>query len=167
MNRHNKVLLLGQLICLLLMAGGILNGFGRWFLFAMIGVLAVLQVVQYIVCRKMLEDNYDNGNTAIAENSITPFVDENVENKLGEMFVELEQTFSCERQVIGNEIDRTSGLLSEAVIGMSESFQNMKNISDRQHSLLAALVHHDQENDQTSDGDVQALSMHEFLEESA
>lgn len=167
MNRHNKVLLLGQLICLLLMAGGILNGFGRWFLFAMIGVLAVLQVVQYIVCRKMLEDNYDNGNTAIAENSITPFVDENVENKLGEMFVELEQTFSCERQVIGNEIDRTSGLLSEAVIGMSESFQNMKNISDRQHSLLAALVHHDQENDQTSDGDVQELSMHEFLEESA
>ncbi|OIQ47654.1 MAG: hypothetical protein BM565_05560, partial [Gammaproteobacteria bacterium MedPE] len=138
MNRHNIVLLLGQLICLLLMVGGILSDFERWSLFAVLGILAVLQVAQYFVYRKTLDDNYDQANIAITENSIAPIVDENIENKLGEMFVELEQTFSCERQVIGNEIDRTSGLLGEAVIGMSESFQNMKNISDRQHSLLAA-----------------------------
>jgi len=87
-----------------------------------------------------------------------------IEQPLQEMFIELEQTFSCERQVIGNEISRTSGLLSEAVVGMSNSFHDMKSISDRQHALLSGLVAQSETDDQDEN---KLLSMHEFLEESS
>ncbi len=171
MNRHNVIVLVSQLVCIAVISGCVFGQVPDGYLYLGLTVLLALQVMQFVLHRKSLNMVFDNANITIESTSSSNVVSQDIEQKLGEMFVELEQTFSCERQVIGNEINRTSGLLSEAVLGMSESFHNMKNISDRQHSLLNAHVNHEQvdDNDNTSNkADFEKeLSMHEFLEQSS
>ncbi|MGB0899228.1 MAG: methyl-accepting chemotaxis protein, partial [Psychrobium sp.] len=141
------------------------------YLYIGLTVLIALQVSHFVFYRQSKNNLFANVNVKTEPKSSPNFVSQDIEIKLGEMFVELEQTFSCERQVIGNEINRTSGLLGEAVVGMSESFHNMKSISDRQHFLLAALVNNeqaDESDDAANKADVEKEpSMHEFLEQSS
>ncbi len=74
-------------------------------------------------------------DTEIAEQS-----NQTNNDSLAEIYSELEQTFTFERQVINNEINRATTLVSQAVEGMSESFHSMKDISDRQHALVTELI---------------------------
>ncbi|WP_435273863.1 methyl-accepting chemotaxis protein [Psychrobium sp. nBUS_13] len=171
MNRHNEILFISQIVCIAVIGVCVFGHVADWYLYIGLTTLIVLQVLQCVLHRQFMDTVFANANITIDSKSSSNVVSQDIENKLGEMFVELEQTFSCERQVIGNEINRTSGLLSEAVVGMSESFHNMKSISDRQHSLLSTLVNHEQGNDddnpsKTADFEKE-LTFHEFLENSS
>ncbi|NRA53910.1 MAG: chemotaxis protein [Gammaproteobacteria bacterium] len=59
---------------------------------------------------------------------------------LSEIYSELEQTISCEHQVIHTEVDRATHLVRDAVHGMSDSFHSMKALTDKQHKLLNDLL---------------------------
>jgi len=84
---------------------------------------------------------------------------------LSEIYSELEQTFTFEREVINNEISRASTLVTEAVVGMSDSFHDMKDIGDRQHVLLRQLINSNKAHD--GDDDDATLNMQEFITESS
>ncbi|MGB1299077.1 MAG: methyl-accepting chemotaxis protein, partial [Psychrobium sp.] len=176
MNRPNYYLLLAQLLGSLgVVVAALFNG-PSWLIISCAVGVGVSSAVQFNVLRAQLSQMSNSANDNVAIINASNREHHHVDSKLSEMFSELEQTFSCERNVIGNEISRTSALLSEAVVGMSESFHNMKHISDRQHALLASLVHHRSESnaqesedslDEFTSRDPSELSMHEFLEESA
>lgn len=171
MNRHNVILFIGQIACIAVIGVCVFGHVADWSIYIGLTALIVLQVLQFVLHRQSMNTVFTNANIKIEPTSSSNVVGKDIESKLGEMFVELEQTFSCERQVIGNEINRTSGLLSEAVVGMSESFHNMKSISDRQHSLLSTLVNHEQGNDDDNSSETadfeKELTLHEFLEHSS
>ncbi|MGB0835964.1 MAG: methyl-accepting chemotaxis protein [Psychrobium sp.] len=176
MNRHNNYLLIAQLIGVLgVIVTVVLNG-PSWLIIVCAVAVVALGGVQFNILRTLISQMSVNEKQSIDMINASDREHHHVDSKLSEMFGELEQTFSCERNVIGNEITRTSALLSEAVVGMSESFHNMKNISDRQHGLLASLVHSKTEpNDNEPEDaavdltakDPSELSMHEFLDESS
>jgi len=83
-----------------------------------------------------------------------------------EIYSELEQTFAFERQVINNEITRATTLVTEAVHGMSDSFQNMKQLSDQQHEILSELIKSNRGGD-SSGPDGENLNVSEFIKASS
>jgi len=86
----------------------------------------------------------------------------NTNQPLSEIYSELEQTFSFEREIINTEINRATTLVSEAVHGMTDSFHMMKKLSDKQHELLAELINSNQEYDDSS-GDEESLNISQFI----
>lgn len=85
---------------------------------------------------------------------------------LSDIYSELEQTFTFERQVINTEINRATTLVTQAVAGMSESFHSMKQISDTQHALLSELINNQQK---SVDDEVieDSLTMSQFITSSS
>lgn len=154
MNQLNKWILIVNTILLLIIITAIYFQWSQLFVISCCIVTIALNVIQF---------SKNNSPNLVSEPQIntSPNTTSDIDELLTEMFVELEQTLSNEGQVINQEIERTSKLLSEAVLGMGDSFHQMKSISDSQHSLLASLVSH------SNDQDKQDLSMHEFLDESA
>jgi len=158
MNHSNKwIFWLSSVLGIIIIVATLL----QWSSIIVVISCLVLLSISFIQYRNSIISPHKKSENSSSSDSLQ----HEIEEPLQEMFIELEQTFSCERQVIGNEISRTSGLLSEAVIGMSNSFHDMKNISDRQHSLLNGLV--EQSNKGESGDHEKLLSMHEFLEESS
>lgn len=103
---------------------------------------------------------FDTDNDQVSDDNNT---------SLHEIYKELEQTFSYEREVIGNEIDRATTFVSDAVVGMTNSFHDMKNLSDRQHDMLKKLVDSNTSaaseiNGKQADAE---LSMQYYIEESS
>lgn len=86
-----------------------------------------------------------------------------INEPLCQIYDELEQTFNFEREVINNEINRATTLVSEAVVGMSESFHNMKDISDKQHELLTQLIN----SNAGEHAEGESMNMQEFITESS
>lgn len=81
---------------------------------------------------------------------------------LASIYNELEQTFTFERQVINNEINRATTLVSQAVLGMSDSFHRMKEISDQQHDLLKELIENNTQHEQ-QDIDAESQNISDFV----
>lgn len=160
MNKYTRALFITNLVFISLVLLTVWSNQSLWVTFTLCALLSVITIIQFNAVNNV------TGNAVKPQQKSTKKFndkingDAHLNGQLNGMFVELEQTFSCERQVIGNEISRTSGLLSEAVVGMGNSFQDMKSISDRQHHLLAGLVHHSAENDDT-------FSVQEFIQESS
>jgi len=63
-----------------------------------------------------------------------------INTALSEIYNELELTFAFEREIIDQEVNRASSLVQGAVGGMTDSFHDMKALTDRQHILLNELV---------------------------
>lgn len=159
MNQLNKWILVFNTILLFLTIAAI---FSQWSQLVPIGCCIAVIAMNFV--------QFSKNNVSKQNSESTSDLTTDVDESLSEMFIELEQTLNNEGRVIKQEIERTSGLLSEAVLGMSDSFHQMKNISDNQHALSSSLVSHssnDNDNDNASDGNKQELSMHEFLDESA
>lgn len=159
MSKMNRLLFAGSVFISVLIIGAVLL---QWIWLTVFLVAAQLGTTYWLYHVGLADDTSQISIEKKAGESDLSQQEKEVNHKLSEMFLELEETFSVERRVIGNEITRTSGLLSEAVIGMSDSFHNMKDISDRQHTLLESLVHHTEQEHDSDD-----LSMQEFLEESS
>jgi methyl-accepting chemotaxis protein len=157
MNHSNKwIFTINILLALLIMSASI----WQWSNVIVAIFCITIGIISFIQLRLTSGMVIDNNEGSLSAQMVT----DHIEKPLSSMFIELEQTFNCERQVIGNEITRTSTLLNEAVVGMSDSFHDMKKISDRQHALLSGLI----QNDDISDGiNKETLSVHEFLEQSS
>jgi methyl-accepting chemotaxis protein len=73
----------------------------------------------------------------------------------------LHDFYQQEVEIIDNEIDRTSGLVREAVSGISACFKNLTQLSEDQQTMIAALILQSQ-----SIGDDEGTSLASFVQES-
>ena len=101
-------------------------------------VVLLLQIKSDKKHKSLVNDN--DPLTSKTNNSVSHYPSQEVHDALSEIYTELETTFSFEREVINTEIDRATHLVKDAVGGMSESFHNMKSLTDQQHLLLNELV---------------------------
>jgi len=155
MNQRNKWILVVNTILLLFIMAAVFLQWSQLIAISCCIAVFVMNVIQFSKNKTSPIVFNQNFNTTSSSTS-------NTDEPLSEMFTELEQTLNNEGRVIKQEIERTSSLLSEAVLGMGDSFHQMKSISDNQHSLLASLVSHSDHDSSNK----QELSMHEFLDES-
>ncbi|MFT6086608.1 MAG: methyl-accepting chemotaxis protein [Glaciecola sp.] len=74
---------------------------------------------------------------------------------------DLHDFYKQEVEIIDNEIDRTIGLVGEAVSGISACFKNLTQLSEDQQTMIAALILQSQ-----SIGDDEGTSLASFVQES-
>lgn len=84
-----------------------------------------------------------------------------VNASLSEIYSELELTFSFEREIIDQEVERATSLVQGAVVGMSDSFHTMKTLSDQQHLLLNELVKN------SPGGDAEGVNIQDFIHDTS
>ena len=78
-----------------------------------------------------------------------------------EVALELQQFLSQESEIIENELDRTSELVKQAILGVSDSFKDLHRLSSQQNDLIQHLL----EISQTI-GDEDNTSLEEFVRDS-
>ncbi|MDP2560153.1 methyl-accepting chemotaxis protein [Psychrobium sp. 1_MG-2023] len=102
-----------------------------------------------------------------SEGRFSANVTKDSEHCISDIYTELEQTFAFERDIISNEVTRANTFVSSAVVGMSQSFHEMKDISDKQHALLNELIaSNDNRMGELSTGEDESLTMQEYISES-
>lgn len=74
---------------------------------------------------------------------------------------DLHEFYQQEVEIIDNEIDRTSGLVGEAVLGISDCFKKLTQLSEDQQTMISALILQSQ-----SIGDDEGTSLAAFVHES-
>jgi len=74
---------------------------------------------------------------------------------------DLHEFYQHEVEIIDNEIDRTSGLVGDAVLGISDCFKNLTQLSEEQQTMISALIQQSQ-----SIGDDEGTSLASFVHES-
>ena len=79
-----------------------------------------------------------------------------------EVALELQQFLSQESDIIENELDRTSELVKQAIAGVSQSFKDLHQLSDKQSELIQHLL----EISQTI-GDEDETSLEDFVRDSS
>ncbi len=127
---------------------------------ALMSLSLIIYGTQITQIKKSVQTAFDTDNDQVSDGNNT---------SLHEIYNELEQTFSYEREVISNEIDRATRFVNDAVVGMTNSFQDMKSISDRQHEMLKKLVESNTSAASEIDGGLgdAELNMQYYIEESS
>jgi methyl-accepting chemotaxis protein len=74
---------------------------------------------------------------------------------------DLQAFYQHEVQIIDNEIDRTSVLVGDAVLGISDCFKNLQQLSEEQQVMISALITQSQ-----SIGDDKGTTLADFVQES-
>ena len=74
---------------------------------------------------------------------------------------DLQAFYQHEVQIIDNEIDRTSILVGDAVLGISDCFKNLQQLSEEQQVMISALITQSQ-----SIGDDKGTTLADFVQES-
>ena len=74
---------------------------------------------------------------------------------------DLQTFYQHEVQIIDNEIDRTSDLVGDAVLGISDCFKNLQQLSEDQQVMISDLIEHSQ-----SIGDGKGTTLADFVQES-
>lgn len=123
-------------------------------------LLSISLIIQLIWQHQSNNDQQNEPSYSYIEHKTTS------DKPLSDIYSELEQTFTFERQVINTEINRATTLVTQAVAGMSESFHSMKQISDTQHALLSELVN-DQQKNANNEIIEDSLTMSQFITSSS
>ncbi len=74
---------------------------------------------------------------------------------------DLQAFYEHEVEIIDNEIDRTSVLVGDAVLGISDCFKNLQQLSEDQQVMISDLIKHSQ-----SIGDDKGTTLADFVQES-
>ena len=77
------------------------------------------------------------------------------EAALGPVMSELDQTLVHESAIIDQEMDRSTKLLREAVVGLSDNFMFLRQLSERQQEMIVDIVDQTRLDDQDSEATMQ------------
>jgi methyl-accepting chemotaxis protein len=143
----NIIFRIGLSLILLLLVNAILLEINVLNILISLGLLALL-----FLTKKQKENKTEQ---------ITPHENATDNPLLVSVIQNLHEFYGQEVEIIENEIDRTSGLVGEAVLGISDCFKNLTQLSEDQQTMIAALILQSQ-----SIGDDEETSLASFVQES-
>ncbi|EPJ43776.1 MAG: hypothetical protein OFPI_41680 [Osedax symbiont Rs2] len=125
------------------------------------GVLSTLLLVEVALAVWLNQALWSKGHNKQSQDNKNTQADV-ATNELQEAMQEVAGTLEYESTIINQEITRVDVLISEASSLMSDSFQQIHQLSDQQSALTAEIMA--QENDEESDTQHQS-KMHQFIDE--
>jgi methyl-accepting chemotaxis protein len=119
-------------------------------------LLLTLSILLLVLVSKT--DNGDGINTKRKPGETMPVVDDEL---IHSVIFELQQFIHQEVNIVGKELARTKGLVSDAVTGISDSFKHLQGLSEEQQQMIQLLISHS-----GSMGDGKGASLESFVTDS-